>query len=139
MWSQWQQYQRCSLFRDGQGNFEFIVVLYQQDNWQRSYKTLNQACRQNDICTAVDKNSHEPTFEYTGVKKQIDEKSPISSSSSFLLIPLYTQLLTSIAHQLKQFLSYITHRTTLLSLQYPLLALLSARLIDLTSYGSITF
>ena len=31
-----------SLFRDGNGNFEFTIVMYHPDNGQRSYKPLTK-------------------------------------------------------------------------------------------------
>ena len=33
-----QRMQLCSLFRDGNRNFEFTLVMYHPDNGQRSYK-----------------------------------------------------------------------------------------------------
>jgi len=64
-------------------------------------------------CLAVHKNTHEHTFEYAETEKQAAEKLDFVIFFTFLLSQ--AKLLTSIAYKLKQLLSYVTHRMTLLS------------------------
>ena len=120
-------YQRMwqrSLFRNSQGNFEFIILMLQQDNVQRSYKTPD---RQNDTAqrfTDVLANVH------LGRQKSRNKSLKKSKFIIFFLLSFFLFLSSFLielqSRKTQHFLSQFAHRTTLLSSQYLPSPLLSA-------------
>ena len=94
-----------SLFRDGNGNFEFTILLYHLNNVQRSYKPQTKHAERMILLSSS--QIYSQTYLWVRGSWETDRRNSwISSSSFFLLLSSsHTKLLTSIAYKLKQLLS----------------------------------
>ena len=97
-------YRRClsesavaTLFRDGQGNFDFAIVEY----WPNTLLIWKKALHRDLYHLAWHYDTNKSTFKYAKGKKN----SAKNSSFLFLLPLSHINLLISIVHQPKQFLS----------------------------------
>jgi len=103
--------------RDGQGNFKFTAVIYLQANGQRRYNTPNQTCYVDGMRLPITLQKCSQVLESRNKSGCVIFFHLSSSSSANVEL-----------HSLptKAIVNYFMHRTTSLSLWYPLSTLLSA-------------